>query len=167
MAFALQERFHINIHKDRLEAEGLEAGPWLKDLKEMIWRGEDEDSPVRVSRREGGRLQERETPLKSLKNLFTISPGQKIAYVTDCRFTQENIEKIISLAREADLFFCEAGFLEKDRERAEERAHLTARQAGELGRLANARKLQIFHFSPKYEKEPEALFREAEKAFGG
>jgi ribonuclease Z len=87
--------------------------------------------------------------------------------VTDCRFTKENIEKIIALAREADLFFCEAGFLEKDWERAEERAHLTARQAGELGRLANARKLQIFHFSPKYEKEPGALFQEAEEAFQG
>jgi len=167
LAFAVQERFHINIHKDRLEAEGLEAGPWLKNLKETIWRGEDEDFPVRVPRREGDRLQERKIPLKSLKQFFTISPGQKIAYVTDCRFTKENIEKIISLARGADLFFCEAAFLEKDRERAEERAHLTARQAGELGRLANVGKLQIFHFSPKYEKEPEALFREAEEAFQG
>jgi ribonuclease Z len=167
LAFALEERFHINIHKDRLDAEGLETGAWLMDLKAMIWRGADEDSPVRVPYREGGSLQEREIPLKNLKNFFTISPGQKIAYVTDCRFTKENIEKIIALAGEADLFFCEAGFLEKDWERAEERAHLTARQAGELGRLANARKLQIFHFSPKYEKEPEALFREAEEAFQG
>ena len=113
-----------------------------------------------------GSLQEREIPLKNLKNFFTISPGQKIAYVTDCRFTKENMEKIIALAREADLFFCEAGFLEKDRERAEERAHLTARQAGELGRLANAGRLQIFHFSPKYEKEPEALFGKRRKLFG-
>ena len=167
LAFALQERFHINIHKDRLEAEGLEAGPWLKNLKEMIWSGEDEDSPVLVPYREGDRLQKREVAVKSLKNFFTVSPGQKIVYVTDCRFTKENIEKIIPLARGADLFFCEAAFLEKDRERAEERAHLTARQAGELGRLANARKLQIFHFSPKYEKEPEALFQEAEEAFRG
>ena len=63
------------------------------------------------------------------------------------------------------MFFCEAGFLEKDRDRAEERAHLTARQAGELARLAKAGRLKIFHFSPKYEKEPEALLQEAEEAF--
>jgi len=167
LAFGVQERFHINIHKEHLDAEGLETGAWLMDLKTMIWRGVDEESLVRVPYRERGILQVKEIPLKNLKHFFTVSPGQKIAYVTDCRFTRENIEKIITLAREADLFFCEAAFLEKDRERAEERAHLTARQAGELGRLANARKLQIFHFSPKYETEPEALIREAEKAFRG
>ncbi len=106
LAFALQERFHINIHKDRLDAEGLETGPWLMDIKKMIWRGAHEDSPIRVPSCESGILQEKEVPLKNLKRLFTISPGQKIAYVTDCRFTRENIEKIITLAREADLFFC-------------------------------------------------------------
>jgi len=167
LAFALEERFHINILQDRLAADGLEPGPWLKNLKEAVWRKEEDDFPVQVFRKEGDRLQEGMVPLKSLRGFFSISPGQKIAYVTDCRFTSENIEKIISLCRGADVFFCEAGFLEKDRERAEERAHLTARQAGQLGRLANAGRLQIFHFSPKYEKEPEALFREADEAFRG
>jgi ribonuclease Z len=167
LAFALEERFHINILQDRLAADGLEPGPWLKNLKEAVWRKEEDDFPVQIFRKEGDRLQEGMVPLKSLRGFFTISPGQKIAYVTDCRFNPENIEKIISLCRGADVFFCEAGFLEKDRERAEERAHLTARQAGELGRLANAGRLQIFHFSPKYEKEPEALFREADEAFRG
>ena len=165
LAFALQERFHINILQDRLEEAGLETGPWLKDLKEAVWRGEADEFPLLIPCGEGSRLQERKVSLKSLNQFFTISPGQKMVYVTDCRFTQENIGKIISLARGADVFFCEAGFLERDRERAEERAHLTAWQAGELGRLAKVGKLQIFHFSPKYEKEPEALFQEAEEAF--
>jgi ribonuclease Z len=71
------------------------------------------------------------------------------------------------LVRGADLFFCEAAFLERDRDRAEERSHLTARQAGELAREAQAKKLHIFHFSPKYEKEADLLYREAEEAFQG
>ena len=62
LAFALQERFHINIHKDRLEAEGLDDGAWLRILKRLIWRGEDEDSPVRVPYREGGSLQKERSP---------------------------------------------------------------------------------------------------------
>jgi ribonuclease Z len=167
LAFALEERFHINILQDRLSEEGLQTGPWLKDLKEAVWRGEEDEFPVRVLRMEEGCLREGRAPLKSLKRFFTASPGQKIAYVTDCRFTRENMEKIVRLARGADVFFCEAGFLEKDRDRAEERAHLTARQAGELARLAKVGRLEIFHFSPKYEKEPEALLREAEEAFRG
>jgi len=167
LAFALQERFHINIHKDRLEAEGLAVGPWLQDLKAAIWRGEEEDFPVEASFREGVGIRKKKVPLKSLKNFITISSGQRIAYVADCRFSEENRKKITALAREADVFFCEAAFLEKDRDRAGERAHLTARQAGELGRTAKVKDLQIFHFSPKYEKEPESLLREAEEAFQG
>jgi ribonuclease Z len=167
LAFAVRERFHLNIRKDRLAREGLEPGSWLKELKEAVWREEGGDFPVRVRRRKGTRTRETEVPLKNLRDFYTISPGQKIAYVTDCRFTPENTAKILSLARGADIFFCEAAFLEKDRARAEERAHLTARQAGELARLAKAGKIEIFHFSPKYEKEPEALIREAEEAFRG
>ena len=50
---------------------------------------------------------------------------------------------------------------------AEERSHLTARQAGELARQAGARKLAPFHFSPRYTGREEELLAEAEQAFGG
>ncbi len=105
--------------------------------------------------------------MASLKDALTLTPGQKIVYVSDCRFSEENIGKILPLAKGADLFFCEAAFLEKDRERAGERAHLTARQAGELARRAQVKKLHIFHFSPKYEREATSLYKEAEEAFQG
>ena len=167
LAFTLHERFHINVHKDLLEAKGVVMGPWLQELKTAIWRGEEEDFPLQVPCLKGGSIAKEEMPLNILKGFLTISPGQKIAYVADCRFTEENVKKIMAIAWEADIFFCEAAFSEKDRDRADDRAHLTARQAGELARRAGAKKLQIFHFSPKYEKEPESLIQEAEKAFQG
>lgn len=167
LAFALHERFHINVHKDRLSAEGMIVGPWLQELKAAIWRGEKENFLFQVPCRKGVNFQKEEISLKILKNLLTISPGQKIAYVADCRFTDENVRKITTLAREADVFFCEAAFSEKDRERADERAHLTASQAGEIARKAEVKKLEVFHFSPKYEKDPHLLTEEAEKAFRG
>ncbi len=167
LAFALQERFHINVHKERLAQMGFPIGPWLKELKEAIWRGEGREFRVKVPLISQGGVQEKGVSLEVLEESVTVTPGQKIAYVADCRFSQENIRKIIHLAQEADLFFCEAAFLERDRDRAEERYHLTARQAGELARKAKAKKLQIFHFSPKYEKEAELLYREAEESFQG
>ncbi len=167
LAFALQERFHINVHKERLAEMGLAVGPWLKEMKEALWRGEKGEFRIKVPPEDGSGLQEKEVTLEQLKETVTISPGQKIAYVADCRFTTENIRRIIQLAQGADLFFCEAAFLEKDRDRAEEKGHLTARQAGELARKAKAKKLNIFHFSPKYEKEVDLLYREAEEAFCG
>jgi ribonuclease Z len=167
LAFAVQERFHINVNKERLAQIGLPVGPWLKDLKGALWRGERKEFPLKVPVGEKGNISPREISLETLRECLTITPGQKIAYVSDCRYTDENEEKIVQLAAGADLFFCEAAFLEKDRERAEERAHLTARQAGELARKAKVKKLHIFHFSPKYEKEAELLYREAEEAFQG
>ena len=164
LAFAIQERFHINVHKDWLVRMGLPAGPWLKELKMAVWRGEKDDFRLQIPRRNG---EGRELPLALLKEAFSITPGQKIVYVSDCRFSEDNIAKILPLAEGADLFFCEAAFLEKDRERAGDRAHLTARQAGELARRAKVKKLHIFHFSPKYVGEAASLYKEAEEAFQG
>lgn len=165
LAFSLEERFHINVHKERLSEKGLSIGPWLKEMKEALWRGESGDLCLKVPLEGGGGVEEKEFSLDDLKATVTFTPGQKIAYVADCRFTEENSRRIIQLAEGADLFFCEAGFLDRDRDRAEERGHLTARQAGELARRARVKKLQVFHFSPKYEKEAEGMFREAEEAF--
>jgi ribonuclease Z len=167
LAFSLQERFHINVHKERLDQMDLPLGPWLKELKNALWRGEEGGFLLKVPMKGEKSLRQREISLAMLKECITITPGQKIVYVSDCRFSKENIRKIIQLAEGGDLFFCEAAFLEKDRERAEERAHLTARQAGELARKAKVKKLVIFHFSPKYEKEGQSLYREAEEAFQG
>jgi ribonuclease Z len=167
LAFALEERFHINVHKERLAERGLSIGPWLKEMKEALWRGESGEFRLKVLREGRGGVEEKEISLEDLKETVTLTPGQKIAYVADCRFSEENASRIVHLAAGADLFFCEAGFLERDRERAKERGHLTARQAGELARRAKAKKLQVFHFSPKYEKEGTLLYREAEDAFRG
>ena len=167
LAFAVQERFHINVNKERLVQIGLPVGPWLKDLKSALWRGEEERFHLKVPGGEEGNVPPREISLETLRECLTITPGQKIAYVSDCRYTEENEEKIVQLAAGADLFFCEAAFLEKDLERAEKRAHLTARQAGQMARKAKVKKLHIFHFSPKYEKEAHLLYEEAEEAFQG
>ena len=167
LAFAVQERFHININKERLAQIGLPVGPWLKDLKGALWRGEGEEFALRVPVGEKENISWEEIPLKTLKECLTLTPGQKIAYVSDCRYTEENEQKVVQLAEGADLFFCEAAFLERDRDRAAERAHLTAGQAGEMARKAKVKNLHIFHFSPKYEKEAELLYQEAEAAFQG
>jgi ribonuclease Z len=167
LAFALEERFHINIHKERVTQMGFSIGPWLQDLKAALWREEKDEFLLQVPCLEKEDRQVKEIPLERLRKLVTITPGQKIAYVADCQYNEKNIKRVLKLVAGADVFFCEAAFLDRDRERAKERAHLTARQAGELAREAKVKRLEIFHFSPKYEKEAKALYREAEEAFRG
>jgi len=101
------------------------------------------------------------------REIARITPGQRIAYVTDCCYTRENVDKIVTLAKGADLFFCEAAFLEKDSDKARAKDHLTARQAGIIARKAGVKTLNVFHFSPRYEDCPESLEKEAQAAFRG
>jgi ribonuclease Z len=64
-----------------------------------------------------------------------------------------------------DVLYIESSFLDKDKERARETAHLTAKEAGELARAAGVKKLQVFHFSPKYSGNEQLLIEEAQNAF--
>jgi ribonuclease Z len=93
--------------------------------------------------------------------------GQKIAYVVDTLYSPENAARIADLVHDADIFFCESPFLHEDVDQATKRYHLTARQAGLLGRAADARKLVVFHFSPRYAGQAERLIQQAQETFAG
>lgn len=168
LAFALEEKFHVNVWKSGLEELGLPTGPWLRDLKSAVARGEPDDMPVPVSWRENGVSQERVVSLGDLREkVLRVVPGQKIAYVTDAGYTPENAEAIVELARDADTLYIETAFTHEEERRAAEKYHLTARQAGWLARAAGAKRLIPFHFSPKHTEEEETLIREALEAFEG
>jgi ribonuclease Z len=71
----------------------------------------------------------------------------------------------VVLARDADQLFIEAPFLDTDANIAAQRRHLTARQAGEIGRRAHAGRVVPFHFSARYLSRADELRREVEEAF--
>jgi ribonuclease Z len=168
LAFALEEKFHVNVWKSGLEELGLPTGPWLRDLKSAVARGEPDETPVPVRWREDGFVRERTVSLRELKEkVLRIVPGQKIVYVTDAGFTPENAQAIVDLARGADSLFIETAFTHEEEQRAAEKYHLTARQAGWLARDAGVRRLVPFHFSPKHSEEADRLVQEAMDAFAG
>jgi ribonuclease Z len=165
LGFALQERAHINIWRNRLDRMGLAVGPWLRAFKEAVVRGAPEDTPIAIAwaRESGG---SETLPLGQLKReIMGISAGRKIAYVVDVAYTEENVARIVDLADGADILFIEGGFLDADAADAARRRHLTARQAGEIGRRAAVKRLRTFHYSPRYRGREEALVQEAEAAF--
>jgi ribonuclease Z len=87
--------------------------------------------------------------------------------VTDAADTPGNRKAIIDLVRGADLLYIEAPFAETDAALAAERAHLTTRAAGEIARAAGVRRVEPFHFSPRYEGEEERMVAEVMAAFEG
>lgn len=167
LAFSFTENTRINIKKNALQEMGLPTGAWLLDLKRRIMNGEPDDVPVRIWwRTREGRTEEKMAPLGILRErVVKLTPGQKLSYVTDALYSEENIRRIVELAAGSELMFIEASFLHEDADTAARKCHLTAREAGTLARKAGAKRLVPFHFSPKYKGEGDVLYEEAMRAF--
>jgi ribonuclease Z len=166
LAFTIEEKQHVNIMKNRLEEAGLPVGAWLTRLKQGVVRQEDPETLIPVPVK--GAAGERPMRLGDLQDaVVQIVRGQKITYVTDAVYSDRNEERIVSLARGADYLFIESTFLHEEVERAAEKCHLTARQAGEMARAAGVARVVPFHFSAKYKGEGERLERELEEAYAG
>jgi len=166
LAFAIEEAVHLNVWKNRLAELGLPVGPWLRELKRAVIENRPDDALIRISARTM-ESDARELPIGVLRDVLTVTPGQKIAYVTDAADTAENRKAIIDLARGADLLFIEAAFSQSDTALAAERAHLTSAAAGSIAREAGVRRVEPFHFSPRYAGREEPMLAEVMAAFAG
>jgi ribonuclease Z len=159
LAFALVETLRVNVWRGALDALGLPVGPWLNEAKRAVRLGCSDEMVVTVTG-------DRSVSLGELRRkALRVGPGQRVAYVTDAAHTGANVAAICRLAAGADQLFIEAAFLDQDAHLGASRCHLTARQAGRVGRLAGARHIVPFHFSPRYLDRPQALAQEAREAF--
>jgi ribonuclease Z len=164
LGLALSERFHVNILPTGLKALGLTPGPWVAQFKRALYAGEDPQTEFRIAGGPAGAG--RAFVLGALaEDIARITPGQKIAYVTDVGDSPDTRAAVAALARDADHLFIEAAFLDSERDRAAATHHLTARQAGEVAALAGARRFTLFHFSPRYEGRAEELLHEAQASY--
>ena len=168
LAFAVEEKSHVNIWKNRLSELGLPTGTWLKTLKEAVLDGLPDDAPIRAYWRDRHGEHERVFPLGALKGeVVRVVPGETLAYVTDIAFHEQNRRRVAELAAGATRLFIECPFLHEDAQQAAARSHLTARQAGELARACGAGIAVPFHFSPRYEQREDELRAEIAAAHEG
>ena len=166
LGFAIEEGAHVNVWKNRLSELGLPVGPWLRELKRAVIEKREDNYPIHV----GFRSKTSNGPtmlLEELSSAVTVTPGQKIGYVTDVADTLANRQAIIRLVDNADLLFIEAVFAKADAVLAAERAHLTTTAAGSIAREAAVRRVEPFHFSPRYSGQEGRLLNEVLLAFGG
>jgi ribonuclease Z len=93
---------------------------------------------------------------------FTSDPPEPTSYsfCTDTLFTPEICEKI----NQTDLLYHEATFSEDQKDLAQKTFHSTAREAAEIARRSNSKKLLIGHFSSRY-KNLDPLLSEARDIF--
>jgi ribonuclease Z len=165
LAFALRERFHVNVMKTALDHLGLPTGSWLRELKEALYSEKPQDTRIEIPLAGDGARSRCMTVGELAPAVTRISSGQSLAYVTDVAYTDANRAAILSLIRKVDHLFIEAAFLHEDRSIAAGKHHLTAVQAGRLAADAEVDGLTVFHFSPRYEDRGEELVAEANAAY--
>lgn len=95
-----------------------------------------------------------------LDDVSHVKHGDAIAVAIDTLPCQAAID----LARGAKLFLCESTYLETHRDLAKKHHHLTAKQAAEIAKSAEAEKLILTHFSARYQDE-EDFAKEARLIF--
>ncbi len=88
------------------------------------------------------------------------APPRSYAYCSDTIFRPE----IAEIIKDVNLLYHEATFSEADKHQCKHTGHSTAKEAGEMARLANARRLMIGHISARYEDE-ELMLQEAKSMF--
>lgn len=156
LGFVLKEIFHVNIRRDVIAQRGYIPGPWLGRLKECILSGE-KDEIIAVTAGAGIK----EMPVAALmRDLVIITSGQKIAFITDIGFSEDNTRCIESIARDVDMLFIEAYYLDERKQQAALKGHLTARQAGMIARSLGAKRVFPMHVSPRYHTMMSEIRRE-------
>lgn len=138
--YTFQEKSSKKANKEKMKELGLEATPKIGKLKqgeEIEWQGK-KISPEEV---------------------IEEMPGRKIVYSGDTA----KCDNLIDHAENADLLIHEATCMhEIIRERG---GHTSARQAGEIAREADVKKLVLTHLSRKYMTRDKELLEEAQEEF--
>ncbi|MFA6402834.1 MAG: ribonuclease Z [Salinivirgaceae bacterium] len=135
--------------------------PKLKHLKSEVIK--ELNIPIRLlqSIKEGFDFYDEDGNLHPNHTLTKeASPARSYAFVSD---TAKN-QGITPIIKHVDLLYHEATFADEGKKRAKETGHSTARQAGEIAKKAEVKKLIIGHFSHRY-KSLEVLLNEAREEF--
>src|SRR4030095_9583733 len=166
LAYAIEEKAHVNVAKDRLVALGGSTAPWLRELKHAVLTGAPETTPIEVQWRDRDGEHTMTRPVSELCHLvLEVVPGQRVGYVTDLRYTEANVEALFGLLAGVDLLFLESVFLDESVEHATRKNHLTARNAGEIARRVGAKAVVPFHFPPRYQGRPADVIAEMRAAW--
>jgi ribonuclease Z len=143
LAYSFAEKDRRRIKMDYLKKIGLKPGPLVGQLQK-------------------GKTIEFNKKKISPNQATSVQKGKKIAFILDTAIN----ENCIKIAKDADLLISEATFLESEHaDKAEERGHLTAKQAGTIAKQAKAGRLLLTHISQRYARDESGILAEAKKVF--
>ena len=96
----------------------------------------------------------------NFKDVTLVVKSKKLSYVADTR----PCTGAKKLAKNADLLICESTYHSKDLDIAKDHDHMTSKEAAELAKEENVKKLILTHPSLRY-KKTDLLVKDAKKVF--
>jgi len=141
-AYTFVKKGKIRIDKKKLIQLNLPSGPLLQKLKE------------------GKNISYKRKRYLS-KNLTFKEKDTKISFVFDTSMNKQ----IIPFVKNSNLLICESNFDAELSDKAREYKHLTSRQAGNIAKKSNSKKLVLTHISQRYDKNPQKILQDAKKLF--
>ncbi|MBS2034241.1 MBL fold metallo-hydrolase [bacterium] len=133
----------------------LTPGPWISQLKDRVARGAEGQLEVEGQLREVSELSQWLRPL----------PSHQLAYITDTRLDPATRQQIVQAFGPTRILWCEAAFLESQRELAESKLHSTALEAASLALELGCERLYLFHLSRRTQGLADEHLREARSIF--
>lgn len=131
-------------------------GPWIANLKQKMAAG-DSDGTLMV----GGT----QRLLSDLSQWVRVLPTYQLAYITDTRLDPSTRARIVEAFGPTRVLWCEAAFLESQRELAEAKLHSTATEAARLACELQCERLHLFHLSRRTQGLADEHLREARQTF--
>jgi len=95
------------------------------------------------------------------KDIVYHEKGKKITIILDTA----HITNCDKLAKNSDIIISEAVYLNDEADLAARHEHLTAEQAAQIAKHANAKKLYLSHLSQRYDGNEKLILKEAKKKF--
>jgi ribonuclease Z len=140
LGWRVSEPDTIRFHKDKLQQAGIH-GSCIRDLEKQGW-----------IEHQGQRIQ--------LSDVSYVKHGDSIAVIIDTR----PCAAALQLAKNTRLLLCESTYLSDEHELALHHKHMTANEAAQLAKEAQANTLVLTHFSARY-PDHQAFEIEAKKIF--
>jgi ribonuclease Z len=141
-AYCFVKKGKLRIDKKKLKKFKIPSGPLLGKLKQ----GKDIKYKGKIYKASQLTYKQNET---------------KISFVFDTTLNP----RIVPFVKNSTILISEATFLEELKATAKSYGHLTAKQAAEIAKKSNSKKLILTHISQRYEKNLDAILKEAKKTF--
>jgi ribonuclease Z len=159
LAYALVEKEASSIDLDKVQAQGLIPGSWLDELKSRLESSGSLDAPFTLPNGDVHALRDIQG------QLFSRTPGARIAFVTDTAWSVAVRPKLQELCRGAWRLYCDCFYAREQAAQAAKHRHMTTDDAAELAKSASVDQIVLIHFAARYVGDYARLLDQVRQSF--